>query len=247
MASLPSPVCGPRCSRGASGLDGAAAPEGKGRGRGGLTGSGAVSAPPRLTWLRLVLTPRGERRPAHGPARGSLSPVGTRTRTRTHIAPARRPPRSCPRPAAEGRAARPRLSSRGEARAARGAARREEDGAGACPGTTRRGLRGAGARRQGQARQRAGSPDVSNLPAADRNLRGPREGRSGAGRAGGEVRGGAAAAAEPGRGSPPSREERLPLPLPPAEAAALSMAATVGWQGKETWSCTTVARISTRA
>lgn len=99
VASLPSPVCGPRCSRGASGLDGAAAPEGKGRGRGGLTGSGAaeplpasagVSAPPRLTWLRLALTPRGERRPAPGRARGSLSPVGTGTHT--HIAPAWRPP-----------------------------------------------------------------------------------------------------------------------------------------------------------
>lgn len=87
VVSLLSPACGLGCSRVASGLDGAAAPGGKGRGRGGLTGSGVaellllpagVSAPPRLT-----LAPVGVRRPGYGPTRGSRSPAGTHAQTHT--------------------------------------------------------------------------------------------------------------------------------------------------------------------
>lgn len=48
--------------------------------RAGVAPAG-VSAPPRLTWLRLALKRRGERRLAHGPTRTPLSPVGIHTPT----------------------------------------------------------------------------------------------------------------------------------------------------------------------
>lgn len=71
---------------------------------------------------------------------------------RTHTEPQHGDPPSCPRPAAEGRAARPWPSTSGEARPTWGAprqgragARREEERAGASPGTARRGLPGVGA------------------------------------------------------------------------------------------------------
>lgn len=205
-----------------------------------------VSAPPRLT-----VTPGEERRPGYGPTGG---PVHSWGHTRKHTEPQHGDPPATPGPHLRDERPGPDPAPRGR----RGQPGARPGRAGGQPGGSRRrprppsGRPGRGCRpwvpgRQGQARQRPRSPDVSNFPAAGRNLSGPREGR-GAGR-GGAGRGRA------GQGCP---GELLPLRSPAggapraersgaAAAAALSMAATVGWQGKETWSCTTVARISTRA
>lgn len=113
-------------------------------------GGGAAAAPSR--GLRTSPTHRDAWRGAETwlrPHRGSRSLVGTHTQT--HRAPARRPP-GYPRPTSEGRAARARPGTSGEARPARstsrqgrGTARREEEKAEASLGAAREGLPALGA------------------------------------------------------------------------------------------------------
>lgn len=211
--------------------------------RAGVAPAG-VSAPPRLTWLRLALKRRGERRLAHGPTRTPLSPVGIHTPTQSTREELLQLPQAQTRHSTSGEA-RPGRDAPWQGRAG---ARRQEERAGASPGQP--GGVAAGGCPVGRGRRGSG-PDRPTCPCVLQRTGTceEREQREGQGRERGRAAGERRPAElrrprSPAGGSP---KQKGAAPAPPAAAAALSMAATVGWQGKETGRCTIVARISLRA
>lgn len=165
-----------------------------------------VSAPPRLTWLRFALKRRGERRLAPSPTQTSPYHPWGYTHTRSTIESRAPPAASGPDPAqhvgvgeaSPGRAlAGPgkSLTARGEGRGFPGAAQRAAGGE--CP---------VGCGRRGSGPER---PTCPSVPQRIGTFEEPGQGEGQGGWR--EARCGAAAAAEPGQGQPPSRRERLLL------------------------------------
>lgn len=215
------------------GTDGTATPEGKGREKGGLAGRGSGLAPRTRTGTRTLPHVGHSLRPAPGrqPRRSKVKARSCLRGVHASSAPAAAPRAGNSGPGNPAETSRetspvPGASAGG---GGRNTAVRRSRG---LPQGGPDGVEAEGVCSAGQGRRRAGATAADRCAAAFGNLWGRRRREGKPVRAGEAPRGVAASGAGPGA----APEQRGAANATAPAAAVLSMAATVGCQGRETWS-----------